>query len=342
MKISAISIIWLRISSVCQSAVWDGGLGRRWKLSLALSTLVIMLPAAFGKNLKISKDLDTTKDKTVDVIVQYRATPTGANREKAAKKGGALKAELKAARADVYSVPTSALDDLAADSDVKYISPDREVKASDIYINDASGAVAAQSYGWKGTGVGVAVIDSGVSLAPDFDKQVVYSQSFVSVSSDEKYGHGTHVAGIIAGIGKDSGGTYIGVAPGAKIVSFRVLTDLGVGTDSAVISAIDRAIELKSKYNIRVINLSLGRAVYESYTLDPLCQAVERAWKADIVVVAAAGNFGRFSPTNGYATIGSPGIDPFIITVGAMKSMSTMGRGDDQITSYSSKLRVPR
>ncbi|HVZ17816.1 MAG TPA: S8 family serine peptidase, partial [Terriglobales bacterium] len=88
---------------------------------------------------------------------------------------------------------------------------------------------------------------------------------------------------------------------------------------------------------IRVINLSLGRGVYESYKLDPLCQAVERAWKAGIVVVVAAGNNGRYLPTNGYGTINSPGNDPYVITVGAMKTMDTLTRSDDQIASYSSK-----
>jgi serine protease AprX len=77
--------------------------------------------------------------------------------------------------------------------------------------------------------------------------------------------------------------------------------------------------------------------VYESYKHDPLCQAVERAWKAGIVVVVAAGNDGRYLPTNGYGTINSPGNDPYVITVGAMKTMDTLSRADDQIASYSSK-----
>src|SRR5256884_4275000 len=83
-------------------------------------------------------------------------------------------------------------------------------------------------------------------------------------------------------------------------------------------------------YNIRVINLSLGRPVFESYKLDPLCQAVEAAWKAGIVVVVAAGNSGRDNSqgTNGYATITSPGNDPYVITVGAMKTMGTPTRKD--------------
>src|SRR5262250_2218608 len=94
------------------------------------------------------------------------------------------------------------------------------------------------------------------------------------------------------------------------------------GTDSSVINAINQAISLKNQYNIRVMNLSLGRPVFESYTLDPLCQAVEQAWKAGIVVVVAAGNQGRDNHfgANGYASIQAPGNDPYVITVGAMKT----------------------
>ncbi|MBV8205203.1 MAG: S8 family peptidase, partial [Acidobacteria bacterium] len=158
----------------------------------------------------------------------------------------------------------------------------------------------------------------------------------------DQYGHGTHVAGIIAGTGSRSSGagyseTFSGIAPAAKIVSLRVLDQNGSGTDADVISAINTAIQLKSKYNIRVINLSLGRPVFESYAQDPLCQAVERAWNAGIVVVVAAGNYGRAAATNGYGTITAPGNDPYVITVGAMKDNGTPQRNDDTIASYSSK-----
>jgi serine protease AprX len=118
-----------------------------------------------------------------------------------------------------------------------------------------------------------------------------------------------------------------------------VLDSNGQGTDSSVIAAIDRAVELKDIYNIRVLNLSLGRTIRETYALDPLCQAVERAWRAGIVVVVAAGNNGRDNSmgTSGYSTITSPGNHPYVITVGAMKDRSTVARGDDEIASYSSK-----
>jgi serine protease AprX len=104
-----------------------------------------------------------------------------------------------------------------------------------------------------------------------------------------------------------------------------------------VIAAISQAINLKSKYNIRVINLSLGRGVFESYKQDPLCHAVEQAWKNGIVVVVAAGNNGRYVPTSGYGTVTSPGNDPYVLTVGSMKPMGTPERTDDLIASYSSK-----
>src|SRR6202041_158112 len=161
----------------------------------------------------------------------------------------------------------------------------------------------------------------------------------------DAYGHGTHVSGIIGGNGSASGaGTgyaqrIAGMAPNVNIINFRVLDQNGAGTDSQVIAAIQRAIQLKSQYNIGVINLSLGRPVFESYTLDPLCQAVEQAWKAGIVVVVAAGNDGRDNSlgTSGYGTIAAPGNDPYVITVGAMNTMGTPSRADDQIASYSSK-----
>ncbi len=113
----------------------------------------------------------------------------------------------------------------------------------------------------------------------------------------------------------------------------------GSGTDSQVIAAIQRAISLKSTWNIQVLNLSLGRPVYESYTVDPLCQAVEAAWNAGITVVVAAGNDGRNNSmgTNGYATITAPGNDPYVITVGSMKTAASVTTSDDTIASYSSK-----
>lgn len=158
---------------------------------------------------------------------------------------------------------------------------------------------------YDGDDIGVAVIDSGVNTVDDLKdasghSRIVYNESFIPKDdgTNDDYGHGTHVAGIIAGNGKHStGGKYTytvrGIAPGANIVNLRVLDDHGSGTDSAVIAAIQRAIQLKATCNIRVINLSLGRNIPSSYTSDPQCQAVQQTWSAGIVVVVAAGNGGR-------------------------------------------------
>jgi serine protease AprX len=155
---------------------------------------------------------------------------------------------------------------------------------------------------------------------------------------NDDYGHGTHVAGILAGNGSSSsmpGTLHLlkGIAPNANLLDLRVLDLNGASTDSIVISAIQKAVQLKNQYNVRVINLSVGRQIFEGCGQDPLCQAVEAAWKNGIVVVTAAGNLGR----NGYATITSPGNSPHAITVGCMKTMETYPRSDDQIASYSSK-----
>jgi serine protease AprX len=210
-------------------------------------------------------------------------------------------------------------------------------------------------YAWQnaldGTGVGVAVIDSGVTPKDDLmaanggRSRIVYSESFIGVpDTTDGYGHGTHVAGIVGGNGADSSGvgfkrTYRGLAPNVNIINLRALDQNGAGQEAFVIAAIDRAIQLQTTYNIRVINLSLGHRVYESYTQDPLCQAVEAGWKSGIVVVVAAGNYGRDNTngTHGYGTIASPGDDPYVITVGATKTNGTSSRLDDSIASYSSK-----
>jgi len=252
-------------------------------------------------------------------------------------------------------VPVSMLTELANDPNVAYVTPDRTQKmtanpVTEEFATAVEADVAAAQYALDGTGIGVAVIDSGIADHPDLydsngNSRVVYSQSFVAgdATTPDQYGHGTHVAGLIGGTGIGSGNghgyaaKYAGVAPNVNFINLRVLDQNGSGTDSQVIAAIEQAIALQSTYNIRVINMSLGRPVFESYTLDPVDQAVEAAWKAGIVVVVAAGNSGRSGVANGFATIGVPANDPAVITVGATMTEQTPTRVDDQIASYSSK-----
>ena len=301
---------------------------------------------------KLSKDLPPGNSSApVSVIVQFKTPPT---KDELKQLGpyGQMKKVFNSINAVNVIVSPSLLAALEADPNVKYISPNRAHRSFlDLTTAAVSAGVAWQS-GWDGTGVGIAIVDSGVALKHDLtgsngvNSRVVYSENFATGAMDasDGYGHGTHVAGIAGSSGKDSSGvgfkrTFKGVAPNANLINLRVLDQNGSGFEADVISAIQRAIDLKNTYNIRVINLSLGHPVYESYKLDPLCQAVEAAWKAGIVVVAAAGNYGRDNSmgTKGYGTIASPGNDPYVITVGAMKTNNTPYTSDDTIASYSSK-----
>jgi serine protease AprX len=292
-------------------------------------------------------------DETVRVIVQYKQTPGVEHEARVQSLGGRLNHRLGVVNGLAVTIPAKALPALAADSDVAAVSVDHPVKAMDDFTNAAMNVSAAWNAGYNGSGIGVAVIDSGINFNHiDFygtagQLRVLYHKDFTGANEYnssgslvyDTYGHGTHVAGIIGGSGYASSGLYTGVAPNVNLVDLRVLDGSGSGTDSEVIAAIQQAITLKSTYNIRVINLSLGRGISVPYAKDPLCQAVESAWKSGIVVVAAAGNFGRISVdgSDGYGTIVAPGNDPFVITVGAMKTMGTLPRTDDLIASYSSK-----
>jgi subtilisin family serine protease len=182
-----------------------------WGARLALLTLIALLAAglslANGKKHKLSKDLDDFKSghsgATVDVIIQFNQTPTDAHHQKVRKKGGVLKTKLDFIKGAHYSVPVEALDALADDPDVAYISPNRKLRGASATdpIVTAVNADIAYSGGWDGKGVGVAVLDSGVGTVDDLNSdgnltpsRVVYSESFVpgDSSTTDAYGHGTH------------------------------------------------------------------------------------------------------------------------------------------------------
>ncbi len=331
------------------------------RIFLTACALILGASLAFAGSHKMSKDLEGKQASgQVNVIVQFNQVPTAFHHKKVLSRGGKITRDLGRFRGGAYSVPASALAGLANDPDVLFISPDRPVRSTSSgtatavldYHTDTVNAPASWAQGLDGTGIGVALIDSGVADLADLhggkkngSSNVVYSQDFTgSGDATDQYGHGTHVAGILAGTGSHSSGsnalyTFQGVAQNANLISLRVLDQNGAGTDSEVIAAIQTAIQLQSTYNIRVINLSVGRPVFESYTTDPLCQAVEQAWESGIVVVVAAGNYGRDNAagTNGYGTITAPGNDPYVITVGATNTAGTADRTDDVPASYSSK-----
>jgi len=290
------------------------------------------------------------QDETIRVIVQHY-TPVGdsdvGNVEK--KHHGKASRRLDLIYALAAELPIGELDKLSDEPNVLRVSFDDRVRSNGGTPTVASGAaVAASTYSVNGSGIGVAVIDSGIEDRPDLHPNVVKVVDYVDVGKTNKgdpYGHGTHVAGIIAGSGKSSFGVYAGVATGARLIDLRVLDGNGRGYVSDVIAAIEWAVANRNSkgwdgraLNIRVINMSLGHQPYESADTDPLTLACRKAVGAGLVVVVAAGNYGSDANKNTvFGGITSPGTEPSVITVGAMKTWGTDVRTDDSVASYSSR-----
>jgi serine protease AprX len=256
----------------------------------------------------------------------------------------------------VLSANSRQLTSMAADPAIDHLSGDLPVHPSMAVSNASTGATQVRSgtYGIlgligaipavTGQGVVVAVVDSGISPHAALQNRVIANVSLVTgdPSVADAFGHGTHVAGIIAGNGAAAIGVtnlYTGgIAPGARLVNVRVLGANGSGLTSDVIAGINWVIANRARYNIRVINLSLGHPVTEPAATDPLCGAVTRAVQAGLVVIASAGNAGKNA--EGQTVLGgimSPGNSPNAITVGALNTWGTVSRNDDTVTTYSSR-----
>ena len=270
--------------------------------------------------------------------------------------GGRLGRTLGLIDGKVVDLPNGQLRRLADFPGVERIVEDRPTGGEMNRVAVTVGARAVQqNYGLRGAGVGVAVIDSGISnwnndltyLGGSSAVQTRYGQrvpgfvDFVNgrTTPYDDNGHGTHVSGIIAGNGFNSLGVRAGIAPDAHLVSLKVLDAQGRGVISNIIAALEWAIANKGQYNIRVINMSVGAAVTMSYNVDPLTLAAKRAVDAGIVVVTAAGNLGR-NPLTGatqYGAISSPGNAPWVLTVGASNHQGTVDRSDDTMAAFSSR-----
>lgn len=260
--------------------------------------------------------------------------------------------------AQVAELDNRQLAALADDPRVVRVTEDRPAFATVERTPAVIGStLARQQFDLSGKGVGVAVIDSGItSWHDDLDiaagdpvnpRRVAFFKDFTAPDDsnvwtpptpNDPYGHGTHVAGIIAGSGFDSDGQRTGIAPGVELVGLKVLDGDGNGHISDVIAALDYAVSIRDTYKIRIINLSVGSGISESYWTDPLAQAAKRAVDAGIVVVASAGNLGKNA--NGdiqYGGITAPGNAPWVLTVGASSHQGTVQRSDDVVGSFSSR-----
>ena len=246
----------------------------------------------------------------------------------------------------VVTLPDQAIAALASHPRVKHLSPDRAVLGVMERTGATVGATAArQEFAYDGAGIGVAVIDSGAAWHDDLSanggpQRVVYFADYINAhkNSYDDHGHGTHVAGIIAGNGFDSSGARTGIAPAANLVVFKVLDKTGRGRVSNVIAALDHLLTIKTRYNVRVVNLSVAAAIVEAYDLDPLTVAARRAVDAGLVVVAAAGNRGEGATGRAqYGGITAPANAPWVVTVGATSHAGTIDRADDSIARFSSR-----
>ena len=291
---------------------------------------------------------------TSRVIITLRPGQETNASEQVRKLGGRLGRRLDLIDGIVVEVPNRVLRALSERSEVLSIHYDRPLNAHLSRAAVTVGARAVKSqWGYDGAGVGVAVIDSGITAHHDDlgyrgispavrvvgGQRVTAFVDFVNgraLPYDDN-GHGTHVSGIIAGDGYDSFGAKAGIAPAAHLVSLKVLDAHGKGVISDVIAAFGWAVQNRLAHNIRVINLSVGARVTESYWTDPLTLAAKRATDAGIVVVTAAGNLGKKSDGGRqYGSITAPGNAPWVLTVGASSTQGTTTRLDDVIAPYSS------
>jgi serine protease AprX len=292
---------------------------------------------------------------TAKVIVQTTTAAAAAAAEKAVSwAGGQVTRQLPIIGGFSARVPATQIDRIARVPGVRAVSVDAKM-----HVQAAGGSTAdlpsvyrkvtraddLGSAGYNGQGVTVALIDTGVSPSPDLAGRVVTvttdplgltTDSCENLSGSatcaDEYGHGTFVAGLIAGNGASSGGEYVGAAPQARILSVKIAGADGSADVSNVLAAIQWVVSFKDTYGIRVLNLSLGTDSAQSYHYSPLDYAVERAWQSGITVVVAASNRG---PNPG--TISKPADDPYVLTVGAIDDKGTSGLGDDVLPDFSSR-----
>ena len=279
-----------------------------------------------------------------DVRVVVQATPgqseTAAQAVEAA--GGKIGAALPIIDGFSAVIPADAVDQLRTNGAIRAVSHDDQVQFEEFSYDAtttasnfvrASGADAAWAGGNYGDGVGVAVIDTGISQMNDFAGRVVHGPDLSGEGTlVDTYGHGTVMGGIIGGSGADSSGARSGIAPKAHLVAVKTAGRNGAADVTTLLQAMHWVSAYKDQFNIRVLNLSWGTASTQDPAVDPINYAVERLWRQGIVVVVAAGNSGP-----GNVTITKPGDDPLVITAGAFDDKQNSDPADDSIPAWTSR-----
>lgn len=253
--------------------------------------------------------------------------------EKITSMGIKIKYELELINAVAVEAPAEMINQISTDKSIAYISMDSEVSTC---MDIARQAINANECEYTGEDICVAVVDTGIYPHPDLTvkkNRIIKFVDFVNKRTNpyDDNGHGTHVAGIIAGNGNKSNGLYQGVAPGVNVIGLKVMDYMGSGNMSNILAALDWVYKNKEKYNIRIVSMSLGASGINS-KYDPLVMAVDRLWDSGIIVVAAAGNEGPLMNT-----ISSPGSSSKIITVACSDDKGTPSIDDDTIADFSSR-----
>ena len=300
---------------------------------------------ALGKaHRSLLREAEGTRGPTLDLIVGETRPDSGEAEELVDELGGSVTHELPILGGFSATLPRNALSGLLGSPAVAHVWGDGRIRMNilDLDLLDGMDSVAANKVwrqsirlpsSYSGAGVGVAVLDTGVTRVADLGNRVRVRVDFTPDHDGyDRYGHGTHMAGLIAGDGALSGGTWAGAARKANLISVKVAGKDGSTDVSVVIAAMQWIVAHRSAYNIRILNLSFGTDAIQPYLLDPLDYAVEQVWRSGIAVIVAAGNRGSLP-----GTINKPGDDPFVITVGAADIRGTAGTGDDQVASFSSR-----
>jgi serine protease AprX len=284
------------------------------------------------------------------VIVTFAA---GADLPTEFKRFARVKGRLDIINGEVLDLPNGIIAQLERHPHIFRIHDNRPINGHNYRTSLTIGSRAAQrGLGMTGAGIGIAILDSGVAawhddltngstrLYPYGNQRVSAFVDFVNGRSQpyDDEGHGTPVAGIVAGNGYDSNGHNAGAAPDASLISLKVLDAQGGGTISNIIAALGWVLANRVRYNIRVVNMSVGATIKESYVTDPLTLAAKRVVDAGVVVVGAAGNGGTNAEGQiQYGGITAPGNAPWVLTVGASSTNGTPDRGDDLVASFSSR-----
>jgi serine protease AprX len=326
---------------------WDHPKKRR----LARAVLAFMVALSF---LPWARAAPSAAGRLISVIV--RELPgSGSTAERVVESlGGSVGRHLGIIHGFVATLPAGGLATVAALPGIHSVTPDSRIELMDIgSVSDlgysmapsTSRANAFWSQGYTGQGIDVALIDSGVvpvdglrsSGAVVNGADLSFESQSPALQYMDTFGHGTHMAGIIAArqVSGGPGGlsTSVGMAPEARLVSLKVADAYGATDVSQVIAAIDWVVQHRNDngMNIRVLNLAFGTDGVQDYQLDPLTYAAEVAWRNGIVVVVSAGNRGFGSPR-----LNNPAYDPYVIAVGAADDNTTSGTDDDSVPSFSS------